>query len=260
MTWQCAACDTINDLAHPACAVCDLDRATAEQARAAKPSATSKPAMAAKPLSAAAPPLPPRSPTPSVIPWIIAVILVIAAGATALVVLHANGDGSKPSSSASSSGGSSSSTETHLQGLTLKRRSYDAFSVDVPTSWKVIEKGVDHGAYIETEWGSPAHDTVYAKVDYTPGFSGTPRSGAAGVRGLYTGLERYHEFGYAEYETGDGKAGWRWSFVYKGVRKVDSFFTGCGTGYALLGAAPPDLFQRYEPIFEHMAQSLRLTC
>lgn len=259
MTWQCSACDTINDHNAQTCSVCDAPPVSPAAPRGSlSRAATIVEAPPERPVARTAP-LPRPGRRRPVARWIAFAILALT---VVVVAASVNGGGKSThdgGGGASGSGSSGSSGGTRLRGLTLRRRTYDRFSVDVPASWAIVARDVDHGAYIETEWRSPVSGTVFAKVDYTPGFSGTPRSGAGSVRGLYTGLGAYHEFGYAAYDAG-GKDGWRWSFQYKGARKVDYFFTSCGTGFAFLGAAPPNRFKRLEPVYEHMVRSLKLAC
>jgi hypothetical protein len=104
-------------------------------------------------------------------------------------------------------------------------------------------------------WESPNGDGSFL-VDYTVGFTGTPRSGASTVRASTSRSEGYQE---PRFDSWDGSR-WRWAFTLPGQRKMDVFIVGCGTGYATLGAASGSRFERLRPMFEQMARSLTPQC
>lgn len=130
-----------------------------------------------------------------------------------------------------------------------------AYSVRVPVTWRRTADDVDHGAYRESKWESPARDASFL-VDYTVGFSGTPRGGATQVRAQTSRAAGYQELRYGPWDGG----AWRWDFVLSGQRKIDVFAVGCNTGYAALGAASTSHFTRLQPLFEQMARSLIPSC
>lgn len=130
-----------------------------------------------------------------------------------------------------------------------------AYQVLVPATWTRTADDVDHGSYRESKWQSPNGDGSFL-VDYTVGFTGTPRSGATTVRSSTSRSAGYQELGFEAWDNGR----WRWDFALAGQRKTDVFTVGCGTGYATLGAASHARFQRLAPMFERMARSLIPQC
>ena len=268
MTWKCYACDTVNDDQHASCSVCELERSAAEvspELRAPRPTEITH---RGSPAPAPAP-LPDRTGGIGGIAKLLAGAVAVLAVVVAVVSLSAGGSDTRSTSavpsytsrSESTSGAvepsgdtESSSGASSGSGSGLETRRYSAFSIDVPADWRTVERDRDHdGAFFETKWRSPESSKVFALVDYTPGFSGTPEEAARGVRKNFPGLDGYTEHSFAPF--GDG---WRWIFSLDGTQKADYFYTRCDTGFAFLGAAPEEDFVRYAETFEDMASSL--TC
>lgn len=130
-----------------------------------------------------------------------------------------------------------------------------AYTVQVPATWQNTADDVDHGAYRESKWESPAGDGSFL-VDYTVGFDGTSRGGATQVRAQTSRSAGYQELRYGPWDGGT----WRWDFALSGQHKMDVFSVGCQTGYATLGASSTARFARLEPLFEQMARSLTPSC
>jgi hypothetical protein len=133
------------------------------------------------------------------------------------------------------------------------------YTLSPPAGWVRDAREKDHGGYVESRWHLPGSPGVFVLVDHTVGFDGTAVEGARSVRALTRRSPGYREFAFAPTVLA-GATAWRWAFALGGVRKVDWFLTGCGTGYALLGAAPADRWSTYFHLFADVARSLEPTC
>jgi hypothetical protein len=134
-----------------------------------------------------------------------------------------------------------------------------AFTLTPPAGWIRDASEVDHDAYVESRWHLTGAPEVYLLIDHTVGFDGTPEDGARSVRKMTSRNDDYAEFAF-EPATVAGLSAWRWEFALGDTHKVDWFLTGCGTGYALLGAAPEDRWSEFETVFNDVAESLVLPC
>ena len=133
------------------------------------------------------------------------------------------------------------------------------YTVQIPDGWNVDARDVDQGSYVESRWhkvGEPKHVIL---VDHTSGYEGTPEDGAHGVRDGFTKLDGYEEIAF-EPTTVGGNDAWRWEFVYKGSHTVDTFVSGCDTGYAILVRAPAGEFADVADDFKKVTESLTPTC
>jgi hypothetical protein len=228
----------------------------------------------------ALPPVPPPAPTESrgpaaLVAGLSIALAVVAVGVVAAVLLAGRGDTPQPRIAAvtsaspantvtvvtvvqkqpSRSSSSGSSTRVNAGRLpSLRAYATRSYSLQVPSTWQTVSDDADQGAYRESKWQSPTGDGSLL-VDYTVGFSGTPQSGAAEVRSSTSRSSGYQELGWRSWA-----GGWRWDFIVGGQRKMDVFFTACGTGYALLGTASPSRFSTLEPLFEQAARSLEPQC
>jgi hypothetical protein len=136
------------------------------------------------------------------------------------------------------------------------------YSLTPPDGWIRDRDEKPFPGYVSSQWHVPGHSEVYLKVDYTPGYTGTPGAGARSVRNLYPGrVSDYRELGWGATKI-NGHTAWRWQFRFEDsdVEKVDWFFSVCSTGVALLGAAPPAEFDQYLATFQQTVQSLRFSC
>ncbi|MEV4422377.1 hypothetical protein AB0L40_20735, partial [Patulibacter sp. NPDC049589] len=132
----------------------------------------------------------------------------------------------------------------------------DGYTIDAPgTGWVRDHADKFQGDdFYETRWHLKGRPDVVVYVDYTPGFSGTPRSGAEGVR------RRPGTPGYVEHRFASDGDDVVWEFSLDGTHKIDRFSTACDTGFAVLGAAPDDEFERHRATFDAVARSLTPTC
>lgn len=111
----------------------------------------------------------------------------------------------------------------------------------------------ERSRFYETKWHLKGRPEIVALVDYTPGFGGSAREGAAGVREAYSQATE-HAF---EAIGGDD---WLFEFTTGGVHKYDRFSSACGSGWAVLGSAPATAFARYRDRFAAFAASLEPDC
>lgn len=140
-------------------------------------------------------------------------------------------------------------------GYRLAQRS--GFSIQVPASWRLTEDEVDKGYGIRNTWNGP--DGASVLVDYTRDFDGTSEGSARKLRRNASKLDGYDELSFRRVTLGDNEM-LEWHFVEGGEEKVDYFTDSCGTGYAVLGAAPADVFDRFADDFRHAAESLKPDC
>jgi hypothetical protein len=172
-------------------------------------------------------------------------------------VRHVNAaDGSAPSSQDSQST-PDPPAEAHDADFHLATRS--RYTVQIPDGWNVDAREADHGTYLESRWhevGNPKHVIL---VDHTTGYDGSAQEGAHGVRDAFTKLGGYDELAF-EATTIQGHDAWRWEFAYKGSHTVDTFVTGCGTGYAILVRAPAGRFADAAEDFKAVTASLTPMC
>lgn len=140
-------------------------------------------------------------------------------------------------------------------------RSYagESYTLGIPRGWVRDSSEVDHGSYVESRWHLPGTPSVVLLIDHTAGYSGTAEGGAASVRSQFTKTSDYHEIDWSPTTLPAGD-GWQWEFRLGDERKVDTFVVACGTGYAVLGAAPTGSFQDYRPVFARATTSLRPNC
>lgn len=211
----------------------------------------------------------------ALIAGLVALLAVVVVGGVAAVLLLGNASGDAPVAAGKATSTaqapptrtvvtvierphrSATSNTGTATALPIRPYATSRYRLDVPATWTQVADDEDHsGVYRESRWNSPMGD-AYLLIDYTVGFDGSAKSGADPLRSAQQGTSGYHEWAYRSWL---GDRFWRWEFSKDGVRKVDFFAASCGTGYALLGAAPPDRFARLLPSFEAAARSLRLTC
>lgn len=135
----------------------------------------------------------------------------------------------------------------------------DRYGISPPAGWQLVEREADHGSYVESKWQLPGDPSVSFLIDHTAGYRGTARSGAASVRAMTLDGEGYREVSWGPVSLPSSE-GWAWEYDLAGARKIDIFSTGCRTGYATLGAAPPESFSTYRHVFVGAARSLRPEC
>jgi hypothetical protein len=137
-----------------------------------------------------------------------------------------------------------------------------AYALTVPDGWIRNRDEQQNDGYVESLWHLAGQPDVTFKVDYTPGFEGTPAEAARSVRNLFPGrVSSYEELNWSSTVI-SGHNAWRWRFQVGDldVEKIDWFFSECSTGIAMLGAAPPDTFEDHLPTFQAAAESLTFPC
>lgn len=132
-----------------------------------------------------------------------------------------------------------------------------AFTVEVPDSWRLTDDEVDKGYGIRNTWTGTGGASVL--VDYTRDFDGTSEASARKLRRNAAKLAGYEEISFGQVTLGDND--WfEWHFIERGEEKVDYFTDACGTGYALLGAAPTGGFDDVADDFRHAAETFSPSC
>jgi hypothetical protein len=182
------------------------------------------------------------------------------------------------SSDASSSDGSSSGDESSdassgdqadepdgqsasSADLTINAAHAAAFTIHPPSGWSRESGDEQHDGFVESLWRSPEDSDVYFLVDDTPGYAHSAHYGAQDVRKLYLHgrVSDYSEWAFAP-TTLAGYDAQRWEYEHRGLHKVDTFVTACGTGYAILGSAPIDSWDDYADMYEAATDSFRPSC
>jgi hypothetical protein len=158
---------------------------------------------------------------------------------------------------AESSGSSSDSTSTDLAASAARG---DDFTIRRPTGdWVLDHLEVQKPGYIETRWHLAGAPNIIFLVDHTPGYTGTARAGAEGVRDPFQHVSSYHEVGFGAQNLPAGEA-WRWEYEVDGEHSVDTFLMTCNTGYAVRGATPASEWTRYGQTFEDAIATLTPRC
>ena len=252
----CTACGRPADTAS-FCSACGTPIARAEPA--------APPSPAAPPTALATPPSPTPSPRRSLKPVLAiaaVVLLALGAGTTGLLLLGGDaGDGVAVQSPATpapkESPARSAGDDPFPNSVGYRTPSY---SVRVPEDWRRIADDVDHSVYQESKWRHPRDRDTTVLIDYTDGYRGTAREGAETVREQISAASGFRERSFELVPIGGGRHAWRWEFTLGGRRKIDYFFNGCGTGFAVLGESRAERFVSYRATFERVVRSLRPAC
>jgi hypothetical protein len=153
--------------------------------------------------------------------------------------------GSAPSDSGAGATGSSDNTYQSSVGN---------YSVTPPTDWVRDTEDKNKGSYYETRWHLPGQPEIHGLVDYTPGYQGTPRQGAQGVRKLFQRVGDYQEIDFSP--QGDAQ---RWEFEAQGDHRLDVFWRCGDTGVAILASAPKGEWSTYESDLTGFVDSFECT-
>lgn len=208
-------------------------------------------------------------------------IAALAVGVIAVAaVLLLNGTRSSPAAgtssprsqpdaaSASTTSTSATQTTTTSTGSTatpntpaLTTYESQTYAIGYPTGWQTVSQDVSHGAYVESKWSAPGNPAVYLLIDQdTQPFSGTAEDGAVSVHSAVEQTAGYSELAWNPQSFSAGQ-GWVWQFTTgTGKEEIDTFFTHCDTGYAILGAAPIAQFSQYQRSFEVATASFQPSC
>jgi hypothetical protein len=116
------------------------------------------------------------------------------------------------------------------------------------------------GSYLDTTIHSNENSDALIRVDVTPNSSADAAASAGQMEQALSSQPGYREIRFTP-TTFHGYSGVAWEFVVSehGVllHKVDVVLDdGYGDGVAVLTQAPADEYQRWQPIFAHMRQSL----
>ena len=231
---------------------------------AAPPGATS-PSSAPPSAGSSAPRSAPPSPRRSLKPLFVAagvILVALSAGTAGLMLLRGDaGDDVAAQTPAvtvpTEPPGRTAADDPFPDSVPYRTPSY---SVRVPEDWRLVADDVDHSVYQESKWRHPRSRDVAVVIDYTDGYRGTAREGAETVREQVSAASGYRERSFELVPIGGGRHAWRWEFTLGGRRKVDYFFNGCGTGFAVLGESRSHRFVMYRATFERIARSLRPAC
>jgi hypothetical protein len=179
----------------------------------------------------------------------------------------ASDDGSSSDGSSSDGAGGTAGEDDSSAGsagsadLTVNAARGGTFAIHPPSGWSRESSGEQHDGFVESLWRSPDDTDAYFLVDYTPGFAASARAGAQGVRGLYLNgrVSDYDEWDFSATTIG-GYDAQRWEYEHRGLHKVDTFVSACGTGYAILGAAPAGHWDDYADLYASATDTFEPTC
>lgn len=198
---------------------------------------------------------------------VVAVVVVTAGGTSSthkiVRVVPSGGAASSSSSSGSArSGGPSASTGAGTPGnqanAQLTAFSGNGYSISYPSGWKNVHSEKSISDFVESSWSPPGDRTVVLLIDHNAS-SGSAETDAARVRDPVSQTSGYQELGWDSQQLPPG-SGQVWKFDSKGVEELDTFFSACGTSFAVLGKAPIDEFSQYESVFVAARDSFRPTC
>jgi len=144
-----------------------------------------------------------------------------------------------------------------VERRTVGLRPYQAsaYSGRVP-GWQLVRNETQRQEVTESKWQGPAGASVL--IDTVPEET-QPADKATQIRDVVQQGASYRELSFGSVQLADRNA-WRWVFESEGKRRVDYFLQECGTGFAVLGVAPPGGFPAYARLFRWVAESVRPTC
>lgn len=170
---------------------------------------------------------------------------------------------SKPTISQNSgSNGSNGSTDSVASsGSGLTPVSTTLVDAEIPEGWEPLRVDERNSTRLTSEWASPEDPAVTVLIDaLSPSPTATAKENAMEVRETKSQVEGYSEISLSEEDLGSQKAT-RWEFyVPSEGQKVDYFLQECNVGVAVLGTAPPEVFDDYAADFREVAASVEPKC
>jgi serine/threonine protein kinase len=131
----------------------------------------------------------------------------------------------------------------------------------VPQGWEELRVDERNATRLTSEWVDPSNPKVTVLIDalYPPPTT-TALANALDVRETKSQLDGYSEISFNEEDLGSLQAT-RWEFTVPAEgRKVDYFLQDCNVGVAVLGTAPPAVFDDYAADFREVAASVQPIC
>jgi hypothetical protein len=148
--------------------------------------------------------------------------------------------------------------------LPLAPVSAAAFDAEVPRDWywKTQDEQVTSIRTMNV-WEDPVDPLIDIQIDNQAATGVSPLDSAYSVSANGPNIEGYNPVSLASISLG-GRPAAQWTFdaVEEGttLRKIDIFFTSCGTDFALIGAAPRPEFFSYRRTFLRVASSVAGRC
>lgn len=135
------------------------------------------------------------------------------------------------------------------------------FRAKVPVDWKAGDVDKRNSTRLTNTWMNPDDPRIYVLIDTLLRPSDTdPLENARNVRSWKKDAPGYRETSL-ERTSLSGKPAAEWVFhVPSEGTKVDFFFGECNVDVAVLGAAPPEHFDRFHPLFRRIAETVKARC
>lgn len=132
---------------------------------------------------------------------------------------------------------------------------------EVPKGWETLKIDEVNSNRRTSQWENPTNPDVTVLIDaQTPAPNIPVLESAAKVRADTSRSAGYEEISFAQETIGDREVA-RWEFYIPDEgQKVDYFFQECNVGMAVLGTAPPGLFDEYTADFRHVVETASANC
>lgn len=134
-------------------------------------------------------------------------------------------------------------------------------NVKIPEGWKQLRKDERNSGRLTSEWRSPDDPDVTVLIDsQSPSVGSSVMTSASGVRDSIRKSEGYTEIDLRPESIGRHEVA-RWEFeIPSEGQKVDYFLDDCNVSVAVLGTAPPNVFETYADTFREIVGSVEMNC
>lgn len=131
----------------------------------------------------------------------------------------------------------------------------------IPAGWKPVRIDERNSNRLTSEWRSPDDPDVTVLIDaQSPTPDVSVMTSARQVRSQTSKSDGYSDISLASETLGSHEAA-RWEFhIPSEGQKVDYFLQDCNVGVAVLGTAPPQVFDDYTGAFRGVAESVKMNC
>jgi len=197
------------------------------------------------------------------------VVLVLAGMGLAVSKIGSSDDDKNPAastagtetSSSATTGPDSSPDSVSSQSEDLTAVSTTLVDAKVPKGWEELRVDERNSTRLTSEWANPENPNVKVLIDaQTPAPTVPVMASAKGVRSTVSQSAGYTEISLTNENLGTRQAA-RWEFVIPSEgQKVDYFLQDCNVGVAVLGTAPPAIFDDYADDFREVAASVEPNC
>lgn len=197
------------------------------------------------------------------------VVLLLAAAGLAVSKIGSGGDDANSASTSTDSKLAnnskpetvSSSESTTSDTSSLSPVSTTLVQAKIPSGWEALRVDERNSNRLTSEWANPANPDVTVLIDaQTPAPTVPVMASARSVRSETSQSDGYSEISLTNEDLGNHEAA-RWEFeIPSEGQKVDYFLQDCNVGVAVLGTAPPEVFDDYATDFREVAASVEPRC